>query len=53
MRVNTCVLSVLVSIQLNHEWKHHKCTGNRVNIDETDVFVLGDIEGKVNASEGI
>lgn len=53
MRVNTCVLSVLVSIQLNHKWKHHKCTGNRVNIDETDVFVLGDIEGKVNASEGI
>lgn len=27
--------------------------GNRVNIDETDLFVLGDIGGKVNASEGI
>lgn len=27
--------------------------GHRVNIDETDVFVLGGIEGKVNASEGI
>lgn len=33
--------------------KHHKCMGNRVNIDETDLFVLGDIGGKVNASEGI
>lgn len=27
--------------------------GNRVKIDETDLFVLGDIGGKVNASEGI
>lgn len=27
--------------------------GNRVNIDEIDLFVLGDIGGKVNVLEGI
>lgn len=27
--------------------------GNRVNIDEIDLFVLGDIGGKVSVLEGI